>query len=118
VFADRERRFPLDADLGLQKPETERQRDVRYPRVTVNEVIEAAPEVIFLPSEPYAFDEHDAVEIKRIFAKTPAVRDGRVHLIDGSLITWHGTRLALALAELPPYLQMQAEAVTHDPTLP
>jgi len=118
VFADRERRFPLDADLGLQKPETERQRDVRYPRVTVNQVIEAAPEVIFLPSEPYAFDEHDAVEIKRIFAKTPAVRDGRVHLIDGSLITWHGTRLAMALAELPPYLQMHAEAVTHDPTLP
>jgi ABC-type Fe3+-hydroxamate transport system substrate-binding protein len=118
VFADRERRFPLDADLGLQKPETDRQGDVRYPRVTVNEVIEAAPEVIFLPSEPYAFDEHDAVEIKRIFAKTPAVRDDRVHLIDGSLITWHGTRLALALAELPPYLQMQAEAVTHDPTLP
>lgn len=105
VFAHRERRFPLEADLGLEKPEIGHEHDTRYPRVTVEEVAKAAPEVIFLPSEPYAFDAQHAKAVKSALAETPAVRAGRVHLIDGSLITWHGTRLALALTELPAYLQ-------------
>ncbi len=105
VFADRERLFPLEADLGLTEPESGHEHDTRYPRVTVEEVEKAAPEVIFLPSEPYAFEAQHAKRVKSALAKTPAVRADRVHLIDGSLITWHGTRLALALAELPSYLQ-------------
>jgi iron complex transport system substrate-binding protein len=105
VFADRERRFPLEADLGLEKPKSGEEHDTRYPRVTVEEVVKAAPEVIFLPNEPYAFDAQHAKQVKSALAETPAVKAGRVHLIDGSLITWHGTRLALALAELPTFLQ-------------
>jgi ABC-type hemin transport system substrate-binding protein len=33
---------------------------------------------------------------------TPAVKSGRVHRVDGSLITWHGTRLGMALDALQP----------------
>jgi ABC-type Fe3+-hydroxamate transport system substrate-binding protein len=105
VFADRERRFPLEADLGLAQPDATQDGDRRYPRVTVEEVARAAPEVILLPSEPYAFADSDARAIKHILADTPAVRSGKVHLVEGSLITWHGTRLALALAELPALFQ-------------
>jgi iron complex transport system substrate-binding protein len=105
VFADRERRIPLEADLGLSEAETAHEQDVRYPRVTPQEVKRAAPEVILLPSEPYAFGDSDAKDIADMLAGTPAVRTGQVHRIDGSLITWHGTRLALALAELPAILQ-------------
>jgi hypothetical protein len=39
------------------------------------------------------------------FAGTPAVEAGRVYLLDGSLLTWHGTRLARALQELPAFLE-------------
>jgi ABC-type Fe3+-hydroxamate transport system substrate-binding protein len=109
VFAERERRYPLEADLGLEAPSTEAIGDTRYPRVTVREVIDAAPEIVFLPSEPYAFSEQEAEVIQDLLAGTPAVRDGNVHHIDGSLITWHGTRLARALAELPTYLQQSPQ---------
>ncbi len=101
VFANRERRIPLDADLGLTEPETANDQDTRYPRVTAEEVTTAAPEVILLPSEPYAFGETDVKSIRSALADTPAARAGNIRLVDGSLITWHGTRLALALAELP-----------------
>ncbi|HEY71562.1 MAG TPA: ABC transporter substrate-binding protein [Anaerolineae bacterium] len=108
VFAERQRRYPLEADLGLTAASSEAVGDTRYPRVTASEILDAAPEIIFLPSEPFAFSEQDADQIQRTFAETPAVRSGRVHRIDGTLITWHGTRLARALTELPAYLQQQA----------
>lgn len=105
VFAQRKRRYPLLADLGRAEAEDPKDHDVRYPRVTAEEVLDAQPEVILLPSEPYAFDEESLAEVRARFAETPAVRDDRVILVDGSLITWHGARLARALAELPALLQ-------------
>ena len=105
VFSGRMRRYPLDADLGLADPVEAGDRDTRYPRVTLDEIRQAAPEIILLPSEPYEFGEDDIPQIKEWLADTPAVRDDRVHLIDGSLLTWPGTRLARALADLPPYLR-------------
>jgi ABC-type Fe3+-hydroxamate transport system substrate-binding protein len=95
------RRYPLTADLGLAQPEDPGTRDTRYPRVTPAEISQAAPEVILLPDEPFAFGEQERLRLKRLLAETPAVRHDRVRLIDGSLLTWHGTRLARALAEIP-----------------
>jgi ABC-type Fe3+-hydroxamate transport system substrate-binding protein len=105
VFGDRVRRYPLAADLGRAEAESPGERDTRYPRVTSQEVILASPEVILLPSEPYAFNDKEAEVIRQHLADTPAVRAGRVYMLDGSLITWHGTRLARALAEIPAYLE-------------
>lgn len=103
VFADRLRRYPLEADLGQIPAEDAGERDTRYPRVALPEVLEAAPEVVLLPSEPFAFTPEDAVRFQALLADTPAARNQRIHLVDGSLLTWHGTRLAKALAELPAY---------------
>ncbi len=103
VFADRDRRYPLAADLGRAEAEDPGDRDVRYPRVTLAEIRQAEPEVILLPDEPFGFDETHEGKITGWLSETPAVRNGRVHRIDGSLITWHGTRLGRALAELPRY---------------
>jgi ABC-type Fe3+-hydroxamate transport system substrate-binding protein len=107
VFAERERLFPLKADLGEAEPlplDDPRiaGRDTRYPRVALEEVEAAQPDVILLPSEPFSFDETHL----SIFAAldVPAARSGRIHLVDGSLLTWHGTRLARALSELPKLL--------------
>ena len=73
--------------------------------MTIQEVIEAKPDVILLPDEPFAFEESHKSQIEEWLADTPAVQSGRVHLIDGSLLTWHGTRLAKAVSELPSYFQ-------------
>jgi ABC-type Fe3+-hydroxamate transport system substrate-binding protein len=72
-----------------------------YPWVSDDEVRQAAPEVILLPSEPYEFGEARRMLVAGAFDDTPAVRDSRVILLDGSLIIWAGTRLARALDELP-----------------
>jgi len=31
----------------------------------------------------------------------PAVRDGRIHLVDGKRFSWHGPRIAEALRTVP-----------------
>lgn len=105
VFADRDRRYPLEADLSGAEAEEPGERDTRYPRVTVDEIVTAAPELILLPSEPYAFGDDDEARLRESLRETPAVRLGRVLSVDGSLLTWHGTRLARALAELPSLVQ-------------
>ena len=112
VFADRERRYPLSADLApagdadTQEQPSSPARDTRYPRVALEEVRAAAPDVILLPSEPFSFTEEHRAQIVEFFGDTPAVKNNRVHLVDGSLMTWHGTRIARALLELPNLFSM------------
>jgi ABC-type Fe3+-hydroxamate transport system substrate-binding protein len=103
-FGSRERRYPLEADLGMSAAEEPGKRDLRYPHVGLPEIIAAAPDIILLPSEPYAYGERDGAELSAVFAQTPAAQAGRIYTIDGTLITWHGTRLARALEELPEIL--------------
>ena len=107
VFAERERQFPLKADLGDAEPLAWDDpriagRDTRYPRITLEEAEAAQPDVVLLPSEPFAFDERHI----EVFAglDIPAARNGRIHLVDGSLLTWHGTRVGRALSEIPALL--------------
>jgi iron complex transport system substrate-binding protein len=105
VFAGRQRRYPLAADLGQAAEQPAGENDTRYPRVTPQEIIDAQPDLILLPDEPFAFGSDDAAQIRQVFGDTPAVRAGRVVHVDGRLVTWHGTRLARALAELPGLIQ-------------
>ncbi len=103
VFADRDRRFPLAADLGEAPAEADPgDRDTRYPRVTTEEVAARAPDVILLPNEPYAFTEADAAAFDP-YPQLPAVRRGHLYLVDGTLLTWPGTRVGRALSELPAF---------------
>lgn len=104
VFADRERRFPLAADLGQAEPLPDDDprvagRDRRYPRITLDEVVAAQPDMVILPDEPYLFSDADADELRAL--DIPAAHHGRIVHIDGSLLTWHGTRVAYALRDLP-----------------
>jgi iron complex transport system substrate-binding protein len=101
IFGSRERRYPLLADLDQATPEDADERDTRYPRVNQAEIIDAQPELILLPSEPFAYGQADCDRFAEIFAATPAAQTGQIYTIDGTLITWHGTRLARALEELP-----------------
>ncbi|MEW6180078.1 MAG: helical backbone metal receptor [Chloroflexota bacterium] len=103
VFAERQRRYSLLADLSVGTESPSNDRDTRYPRVIKEEVITAQPEIILLPDEPYAFNENDVERMREFFQETPAVKKERIFRIDGSLLTWHGTRLAKALTELSQY---------------
>jgi ABC-type Fe3+-hydroxamate transport system substrate-binding protein len=79
----------------------EKKGEIRYPRVSLADIRSAEPELIVLPSEPFAFNDSHRQHLCDLLPETPAVVHNRLYLVDGSLITWHGTRLARALRELP-----------------
>ncbi len=104
IFAERVRRYPLSADLGEAPPvEPSPEHDTRYPRVTPAEVAARSPQVILLPSEPYPFTEADRAAFDS-FPDLPAVQHNRIYPVDGTLLTWPGTRVGRALAEVPAFL--------------
>lgn len=74
-------------------------RPERYPRVTLQEVEAAAPEVILLPDEPFRFGAKH-LPLFSAFPGIPAVRDGRLYCIDGKWISWYGPRMAEGLPAL------------------
>ena len=91
----------IDLIRRLENGEDVGDRDIRYPRVTVHEIIEQNPQLILLPSEPFKFDQNHIEVLKSILEETDAVKNGRVILVDGTLIFWPGVRLGQALQILP-----------------
>jgi ABC-type Fe3+-hydroxamate transport system substrate-binding protein len=75
----------------------------RYPRVALDELARLRPEVILLPDEPFRFRRVHLADFAAL-REVPALRDGRVHLVDGKLLSWYGRRIGEALAQLPPLL--------------
>lgn len=78
-------------------------RAERYPAVPLDEVAARRPQVILLPDEPYRFRQAHVAEFAP-YREVPAVRDGRIHLVDGKLFSWYGPRVALALRAVPALL--------------
>jgi ABC-type Fe3+-hydroxamate transport system substrate-binding protein len=77
----------------------------RYPTVTLEDVRAAAPDVILLPDEPYRFRAAHRADFAPL-SDVPAVRAGRVRLVDGKLLSWYGPRIAEALERLPALLSV------------
>jgi ABC-type Fe3+-hydroxamate transport system substrate-binding protein len=69
----------------------------RYPVVTLEQIAAAAPEVVLLPDEPYAFGEKDRAALAPL-AATPALRGGHVYFVDGKALSWYGPRIADGVA--------------------
>lgn len=93
VFADRDRRYPLAADLGNAVAMTGDKvagRDTRYPRITNEELVERAPELVLLPDEPHPFTELDA-EVFRAM-DLPASRKNAIVRTNGKDLCWYGAR--------------------------
>lgn len=84
VFGDRMRLYPLAADLGKMLPHDAGGRDVRYPRVTLDEVKSRGAEVIVLPDEPYAFSESDEAVFRDALPNAKVVR------VSGKDLFWYG----------------------------
>jgi ABC-type Fe3+-hydroxamate transport system substrate-binding protein len=101
VFADRSRRYPLAADLGRAAPlppEKVAGRDVRYPRVTLEEVVARAPELVLLPDEPHPFTEADAAVFRSL--AIPAAARGAVVTMSGKDLCWYGARSIEGIARV------------------
>jgi len=94
VFGDRERRYPLQADLGAAEARPAGERDTRYPRVTLDEVATRAPEIVLLPDEPHPFTEVDA----RVFRERLPL--AKVVFCDGLDLSWYGARSVDGLPRL------------------
>ncbi len=69
----------------------------RYPRLSVEDLVAAKPDVIFIAS--MAGVERFAPEVTR-WTEVPAFRDGAVVTLDGDLVTRPGPRLVGALEEV------------------
>ena len=70
----------------------------RYPIVDWAVIEAAAPEVILLPSEPYCFGGAERRELLAL--DCPAAASDRIHLIDGTLVSWYGPRIVEAIRVL------------------
>ena len=62
-------------------------RAERYPALTPGELAAADPDVVLLSSEPYPFKEQHIAELNMLLPGCP------VHLVDGELFSWYGSRL-------------------------
>ncbi len=83
-----------ESALGARSGRAER----RYPIVDLAAIERAAPDVILLPSEPYAFAEADRQTLRGL--DCPASARARIHLIDGTLVSWYGPRISEAIRVL------------------
>lgn len=64
----------------------------RYPTVTLESAAALGPDLVILPSEPYAFSERHVAEVRGVAAD--------VRLIDGRDLFWWGVRTPSAQARL------------------
>ena len=62
----------------------------RYPELSEGKIKELNPEVIFLSSEPYPFNEQHLDDLKGLIPKT------KIILVDGEMFSWYGSRLLKA----------------------
>jgi len=63
----------------------------RYPVVSFNDILSAAPDIMWLASEPYGFQEKHRAEWLNL-PGLPAAQTGRVECIDGEQVCWFGVR--------------------------
>ena len=94
VFGDRLRLYPLAADLGKMLPQDAGGRDVRYPRITLDEVVARKPELVLLPDEPHAFTDDDAAKFRE------ALPDAKIVHVSGKDLFWYGAWTIDALDRL------------------
>lgn len=84
------------AEIGWRIPELG--SEARYPRFEWNEQLVRAVDAVLLSTEPYRFTEEHADALEKQIGKP-------VHLIDGEMMSWYGSRSLAGLR----YLRQIAE---------
>ncbi|MCH9650975.1 MAG: helical backbone metal receptor [Deltaproteobacteria bacterium] len=62
----------------------------RYPPIDAEELAAAAPDRVFLSSEPFPFEQKHRIEL----AKSTKLPEESFVLVDGRLLSWHGSSTA------------------------
>jgi ABC-type Fe3+-hydroxamate transport system substrate-binding protein len=75
---------------GLQNVVT----DLRYPELELQKLVSLNPDLVFLSSEPYPFNEKHVEEIRKVLPQA------RIMLVDGEMFSWYGSRLIKAVQYL------------------
>ena len=65
---------------------------VRYPEITAEQLAAAAPQRIFLSSEPYPFAAKHVAEFQQLCP------GAKIEIVDGELFSWYGSRLQQSAA--------------------
>lgn len=94
TFGDRLRLYPLAADLGKSSPQDAGGRDVRYPRVSLDEVRSRGADLLVLPDEPHAFSAADEAVLHE------ALPAARVVRVSGKDLFWYGAWTIEAIGRL------------------
>lgn len=66
--------------------------DVRYPKLSGADLAQLSPDVVMLSSEPFPFVDEHLLLYQTIFP------DASLHLVDGEMFSWYGSRLRSAPA--------------------
>jgi len=69
-------------------------RPGRYPTITLEALAEV--DAVLLSSEPFPFKARHRAEL----AAQSGVPEDRIHFVDGEMMSWHGVRMAAAMAWL------------------
>jgi ABC-type Fe3+-hydroxamate transport system substrate-binding protein len=69
-------------------------RDDRYPTVTADEIRTASPDVVLLATEPFPFQDR---HVDELVTATGVPRE-RFRIVDGELLSWHGSRTPRGIA--------------------
>lgn len=66
-------------------------KKTRYPELDLSELADLNPDLVFLSSEPYPFNEKLVEEIQALLPNS------KVMLVDGEMFSWYGSRLVKAV---------------------
>jgi ABC-type Fe3+-hydroxamate transport system substrate-binding protein len=82
----------IDHMLGVLGVENVFADRSRYPEVTSEDIAVSNPDHIFLSSEPYSFTAKHIPEFQQICP------NAQIHIVDGELFSWYGSRLKYTAA--------------------
>ena len=104
AFGDRMRLYPLAADLGKAAPRDAPGRDLRYPRIRLDEIVARHPDLVVLPDEPYVFSVAEEATLRAALPARPFVR------ISGKDLFWSGAWTIEAIGRIRNLLDVQGLA--------
>jgi ABC-type Fe3+-hydroxamate transport system substrate-binding protein len=82
----------------------------RYPEIQLERLPEMAPDLVLLPSEPYAFSEQH----RNRLVHHPAVCGKPVLVVDGKAFSWHGSRTPRGLRAVHEILKKVRQSVARE----
>ena len=62
----------------------------RYPEISIDEIIDLSPDILFLSSEPFPYKNKHVEKYQNVLPNTKVV------LVNGEFFSWYGSRLKLA----------------------